>query len=306
MKLDTHVHTWHSGSTSIRPLRRLMRESYNTPERVYATAKARGMDLVVITDHDEISGALSLADRPDVIVGSEVTGVFPDDGVCVHLNVFGLTPETHREIQRLRHDVRTLLPYLSSQNLFVSLNHVASGINGPLTAAHVAALLPWVDGLEVRNGSRLASQNRTAECLAAAAGKVVLGGSDSHTERGIGYTWTEVPEAATAAQFFAGLRAGRAHRRRPARQPVDDVVGHRPLRHQPLRRAEPRGVPRPVSWRGVSLVAFGGLFGLPLVAIALAGGLLHFVHEQRFNRDLLFDLVARPADTLRRVPELAA
>ncbi len=56
----------------------------------------------------------------------------------------------------------------------------------------------------------------------------------------------------------------------------------------------------------MTLVAFGGVFGLPLVAIALAGGLLHFVHEQRFNRDLLFDLVARPADTLRRAPELAA
>ncbi len=305
MKLDTHVHTWHSGSTSIRPLRRLMRESYNTPERVYATAKARGMDLVVITDHDEISGALSLADRPDVVVGSEVTGVFPDDEVCVHLNVFGLTAETHREIQRLRHDVRTLLPYLSSQNLFVSLNHVASGINGPLTAAHVAALLPWVDGLEVRNGSRLASQNRTAECLAAAAGKVVLGGSDSHTERGIGYTWTEVPDAATAAQFFAGLRAGRA------------IVGGRhgdrwTMSSDIVRFAtnlcveQSREACRDLSWRGVSLVAFGGLFGLPLVAIALAGGLLHFVHEQRFYRDLLFDLVARPADTLLRVPELAA
>ena len=74
MKLDTHVHTWHSGNTTIRPLRRVMRESYNTPERVYAVAKARGMDLVAITDHDEISGALSLADRPDVVVGCEVTG----------------------------------------------------------------------------------------------------------------------------------------------------------------------------------------------------------------------------------------
>jgi hypothetical protein len=60
------------------------------------------------------------------------------------------------------------------------------------------------------------------------------------------------------------------------------------------------------SWRGAGLVVIGGVFGVPMVALALAGGLLHFVHEQRFNRDLLFDLVARPADTLRRVPELAA
>ena len=45
MKLDTHVHTWHSGNTSISPLQRVMRESYNDPDRVYAIAKARGMDL---------------------------------------------------------------------------------------------------------------------------------------------------------------------------------------------------------------------------------------------------------------------
>src|SRR5262245_42534789 len=110
MKLDTHVHTFHSGSTSIYPLQRILRESYNTPEGVYRTAKRRGMDLVVITDHDQISGALTLADRPDVIVGCEVTGVFPEDGVKVHLNVFGMNERQHRDIQSLRHDVRELLP----------------------------------------------------------------------------------------------------------------------------------------------------------------------------------------------------
>jgi predicted metal-dependent phosphoesterase TrpH len=305
MRLDTHVHTWHSGNTTIRPLQNLMRESYNTPERVYAIAKARGMDLVAITDHDEISGAMSLGERPDVIVGCEVTGVFPEDGVRVHLNVFRLTPDTHAEIQCRRRDVRTLLPYVSGLGLYISLNHVASGINGPLTAAHVAALLPWVDGLEVRNGSRLSSQNRTAECLAAAAGKAALGGSDSHTERGIGGTWTEVPGATSAAQFFAGLRTGRGV--------VGGRHGHQWTMSSDIVRfatnlcvEHSREAARaPLSWR-TPAVLFGGVMGLPLVAIALAGGFLHFVHEQRFNRDLLFDLVARPAETLRRMPELAA
>ena len=59
MKLDSHVHTQHSGQTTIYPLSLVMRESYNTPEGVYRLAKARGMDLVTITDHDQISGALS-------------------------------------------------------------------------------------------------------------------------------------------------------------------------------------------------------------------------------------------------------
>jgi hypothetical protein len=51
---------------------------------------------------------------------------------------------------------------------------------------------------------------------------------------------------------------------------------------------------------------FGGILGLPLVALPLAGAYLHFVMEERFNRNLLYDLVRRPARTLAAVPDLAA
>ena len=91
MKVDPHVHTVFSGRTTIYPLSLIMKECYNSPEGVYRRAKARGMDLVAITDHDEIEGALAIAHRPDVIVGCEVTGVFPNDRVRVHLGVLGIT-----------------------------------------------------------------------------------------------------------------------------------------------------------------------------------------------------------------------
>lgn len=42
LKLDTHVRTTHSGYSTIKPLRRVMR---NTVGGVYRLAKARGMDL---------------------------------------------------------------------------------------------------------------------------------------------------------------------------------------------------------------------------------------------------------------------
>ena len=260
---------------------------------------------VTITDHDEISGALALRRRSDVVVGCEVTGVFPADGVRVHLNVFGLDAASHAEAQRLRTDVRALMPFLNREVLFTSLNHVASGINGPLTSAHVAALLPWVDALEVRNGSRLPIQNRTAECLAQAARKIVLGGSDCHTERGIGLTWTEVPGATSVESFFDGLRNGRGQ--------VGGVHGSQWTMSSDivrfaancLREHASGALRRPGSCH-LPLALLGGVLGLPLVATALAGGFLHFVHEERFNRDLLFDLVARPSDVVRRVRELAA
>jgi len=305
MKLDTHVHTRHSGSTSLWPLRQVMRESYNTPERVYALAKARGMHLVAITDHDEISGAVALAGRPDVVVGSEVTAVFPGDGVRVHLNVFGLDAAMHAEVQRLRLDIQRLLPFLRQHALFTSLNHVASGINGPLRAAHVAAILPWIDGLETRNGSRLAVQNRTAECLALAAGKAMLGGSDSHTERGIGRTWTEVPGATTVEGFFEGLRRGegRVHGRHGSIGTMSSDI----VRFASSLFAEQTvdAVRAPLTLRAPA-VACASVVGLPLLGVALGVGVLHFIHEQRFNRDLLFDLLSRRHEARPLPVELAA
>jgi predicted metal-dependent phosphoesterase TrpH len=297
VKLDLHVHTAFSGQTTIFPLSLIMKESYNTPEGVYRRAKARGMDLVTITDHDQIEGALTIAHRPDVIVGSEVTGVFPNDGVRVHLGVLGINEAQHSEIQRLRVDVRELLPYLKRERIFTVLNHVASRINGEITAGHIAALMPWVDGIEVINGSRLASQNRTAACLANACRKVGVAGSDSHAGRGIGRTWVEAPRASTREEFMAELHAGRVlvsgwqgHYFTMASDMLRLAAGFYQDRFRLLAKA-------PLSWRNHAFV-LGGILGLPLVALPLAGALAHFILEERFNRALLFDLVERPAMSL--------
>src|SRR5207247_2372540 len=96
------------------------------------------------------------------------------------------------------------------QRIFTVVNHVASQVNGRLTPAHIASLLPWVDAFEVINGSRLPTQNRTAWALAQSAGKRHIGGSDSHTGRGIGRTYTIVDGATTREAFMTGLRAGQA------------------------------------------------------------------------------------------------
>lgn len=305
MKLDSHVHTIHSGKASVFPFNHFMRESYNTPEGVYATAKKRGMGLVTITDHDAISGALSLGDRADVLTGCEVTAEWPDIDLCVHLNVLDVSPEQHEEIQRLRFDVGELMPYLHQQRIYTSLNHVASGINGPLTAAHLAGVLPWVDGLEVINGTRQPSQNRTAMCLAAATGKHTLGGGDSHTARGIGLTWTEVPGARSREEFMQGLRAGRgiaggAHG--GVRTMMSDMWR---FAGNFMAEAVATTAKQPTDWRGYAST-FGGILGLPIVPVLMAAPFVHFLHEQQFNRDLLYDLIARPERPERFVPELAA
>lgn len=301
MKLDTHVHSHYSGYSTIPGLTRLMRESYNTPDGIYRMAKARGMDLVTITDHDVIAGALTIADRPDVIVGCEVTGVFPGDGVRVHLGVLGLSETQFGEIQRLRFDVCELLPYLRQERLFVSLNHVASRVNGRITGAHVAALIPWVNGLEVINGSRLNLQNRTAAQLAAAHGKVGIAGSDCHTMRAVGHTWVEAPHATTREEFLDELHAGRVRvggRQGNVLTMSSDVIRMTTSLYAEHGRAF---VDRPWRWRRQLMVACLAL-GVPLVTVPLVLASLHFMLEARFNRSLLKDMARFP---MLRVPELA-
>jgi predicted metal-dependent phosphoesterase TrpH len=300
LKLDAHVHTAYSGRTSLYPLSLIMNESYNTPEGVYGRAKGRGMDLVAITDHDTIDGALTIADRPDVIVGCEVTATFPRDGVRVHLNVLDITREQFTEIDRLRRNVAELLAFLRRQGIFTSLNHVASHVNGQITASHIASLMPWIDGLEVRNGSRLASQNRTAMALAEACGKVEVAGSDSHTRRGIGRTYMVADGAASRAEFMRALRAGHVrvegqhgHYFTMASDIVRLASGFYEVQALKLYR-------KPGCWKRHAMV-IGALVGLPLVVVPLALAFTHFMIEERFNQALLFDLVRRPATG--RLPE---
>ena len=298
MKADLHVHTVHSGYSSLPLLQKVLRESYNQPDRVYELAKARGMDLVAITDHNEIAGALALGCREDVIVGCEVTAEFPDEPVAVHLNVFDINERQHFEIQRRRTDVRNLMPYLRREAIFTSLNHVASGINGPVTGSHIVSLLPWIDALEVRNGSRLSSQNRTAECLACAYNKVALGGSDAHTQGAIGRTWVEAPKATNREEFLLEMKAGRVRvggghggYLRMASDIVRAASGFYGDRFRLL-------LEHPLDWKRQAFW-WCGLTAMPVVLIPLVAVVGHFVTEKRFNQSLLFDLVAERTSRLR-------
>jgi predicted metal-dependent phosphoesterase TrpH len=294
MKLDAHVHTHYSGMTHIWPLSYFIRESYNTPERVYRLAKARGMDLVAITDHDTVAGALQIAHYPDVIIGCEVSAHFPGHDVDVHLGVLDITADQFAEIDHRRHDVALLMPYLRNQEIFTVVNHVASQVNGRLTAALIASLLPWVDAFEVQNGSRLRVQNKTAAALAAATGKGHVGGSDSHTGRGIGHTYTVVDGAATREEFMAGLRAGRG--RAEGRHGWYFTMASDMLRFTARFYEEhvTSVVREPLAWQSYA-ATLAATCALPLVTVTLIGAAGHFIEEGRFNRSLLLDLVARPA-----------
>ena len=232
LRADLHVHSWHSGFTGSMPMFR-SRDCYSTPDEVYRAAKARGMDVVTITDHDRIDGCLEFLsghpDAPDFLMGEEVECRLPPHGVRLHLGVFGLTERMHAEVQGLRGDVREAATFLRAGGAALVLHHPFHFFRGEIPVqAYLDALLPLVDAVEVRNGTMLPAHNAAALSVAAAwrrrePGRRMgeTGGSDAHVLGHVGDTWTAVaavaavPDGAAPAvpasrAFLESLRAGRA------------------------------------------------------------------------------------------------
>jgi len=208
MRCDLHIHSIASGMCNTPGLDRLCRESYNDPAEVYGRLKQLGMTMVTITDHDSIDAAEVLRKHPDFFLSEEVTVRLPS-GTEMHLGAYAITERDHVEIQRRRKDFVSLLMYLTERKIFFSVNHVFSGLTGRREAEDFSWFASYVPAFETRNGQMWPQANESAARLAASLGKIAVAGSDSHALSGVGLTYTEVPGARTADEFFAGLRTGR-------------------------------------------------------------------------------------------------
>ncbi len=218
LRADLHVHTCHSkDNRNMRFLR--SRDCYSRPEDVYRAAKARGMDLVAITDHDTIEGALELLDRrpdaTDIIVGEEVSCRLPDADLEVHLGVYGMTEALHRDVQRLRPNVFDVAARLREAQIFFALNHLFHFHRPRRTPVEVyLRLIEAAPAVEVRNGAMLDVHNRLIARMAArwrpsgAPQLAVVAGSDAHTLRRVGTTWTQAP-GRDRAEFLRSVSEGR-------------------------------------------------------------------------------------------------
>ncbi len=213
MRADLHVHSWFS--TENRDIAFLRsRDCYSSPDAVYRTARARGMDLVTITDHDTLDGCLDFLERhpdaADFIAGEEVSCRFPDGDIEVHLGVYGMTEALHRDLQPLRQNVFEVTARLREEGVFFALNHLLHFYRYQASLDSYLRLLFEVPALEARNGAMSTAHNLMIEQCAQSASPALsmIGGSDAHTLRRVGRTWTEVPTASNADEFLAGLRMG--------------------------------------------------------------------------------------------------
>jgi len=219
LKADLHVHSYHSGYAKQLPFFR-SRECYSTPEEIYRVAKARGMDLVTITDHNTIAGCLELLERrpdaADFIIGEEIECRFPDAPIVVHVGALGMNERIHGEVQPLRGNIFEAVEYLKDNGVAIIINHLFHFFRGQIPLrSYLTNLLPLFPAVEVLNGMMHRRQNELISRIVVASegergspiGRVA--GSDAHILGRIGKTYPEVP-GHDRRDFLENLRRGRA------------------------------------------------------------------------------------------------
>jgi predicted metal-dependent phosphoesterase TrpH len=281
MRCDLHVHSRFSGRATLPVLRHLCNESYSEPEAVYAEARRRGMDLVTLTDHDTIEGALAIAGRPDTFVSEEVTCLLPG-GRELHVGVYDLDETQHQAISTRRSDPESLFAYLAEQELPATLNHAFSALTGRRETLDLEVALRRLRLVESRNGMLPEATQQAAARIARSWGLSQIGGSDSHTLLAIATAHTAVLGARTKQGFLDGLRRGHTVPKGDSGTYARLTSNLASLAASALRHGlAEAGTSAAAALRALAMLAIAPL----LPCLPLAAALVH-LHEGRFAQEL--------------------
>ena len=195
LRVDMHLHTMWSG------------DSQTTPDELAAAVAETGVDVLCITDHGAIAGAVRMAETGElgcrVIVGQEFrTAAGEIIGLFLHERLpFGLGPEQACE-------------EIHGQGGVVYVPHPFDELRNALAPEVLDRLVDagHVDALEVFNAKvRAPSANRRAVEYAATRGLAGGAGSDAHEPSAIGAAYVEMPDFQDPVSFLASLRVAIPH-----------------------------------------------------------------------------------------------
>lgn len=184
-RADIHSHTHYSGFNKVFFVP--FPESVTPPDKMVDAAVKKGLDVLCVTDHNEIEGAFraqryAIENRlpVDVVAGEEIRTA---DGEVIGLFLQECIPECRsaEETIDLIHDQGGLAV---APHPFSYRCHSLGTKIGELR----------LDGVEVLNGAhRDRYVNRLAENIASLTRMARTGGSDTHSPRMLGDTFTEFP-----------------------------------------------------------------------------------------------------------------
>src|SRR6476620_6005760 len=230
-RCDLHIHSRHSARSEEWLFRRLdFPDSYSDPKQLYEQLRKRGMDYVTITDHDSIDGCLEIAHLPRTFISEQVTTYFPHDVCKLHILVWGISEQQHRDIESVREHVFDLQRYLQRAQIAHAVAHPLYSVNGKLEAMHLEQLILLFKHFEGINGLRdallsdlaqtlfkqltpeqidvFANRHGVAPTHAEPWRKILVGGSDDHGGQFGASAFTETPAAKSAEQFLKSIRNG--------------------------------------------------------------------------------------------------
>lgn len=186
-----HSHTMWSGDAT------------TTPEELDEAVRAAGIDVLCITDHNTIAGALELAQRLPcrVVVGEELRTVA---GELIGLFLSERLPRginPREAAQRIR-----------AQGGLVYVPHPFDPTRPRLVDAALAELVDdgLVDALEVFNAKTPdQADNAQARAYADDHGLAAGVGSDAHVPEALGAAYVEMPDFDGPSDFLVALASGR-------------------------------------------------------------------------------------------------
>ena len=190
LRVDLHSHTMWSG------------DSTTMPDELATSIVESGIDVLCITDHNAIAGAVELVDRLPcrVVVGEELRTAA---GEIIGLFLVARVPSGLGHVEAAR--------AIREQGGLVYVPHPFDPMRRNLAepALYELAELGLIDAVEVHNSkTSLASLNRRAAEFAAEFDLATGAGSDAHVPDAIGSAYVEIADFTTAGEFLAALRAG--------------------------------------------------------------------------------------------------
>jgi glycosyltransferase involved in cell wall biosynthesis len=228
---DLHIHSRYSARSEEWLFRRFdFPDSYSDPQQLYAQLLEHGMDYVTITDHDTIEGCLQIAHLPRTFVSEQVTTFFPHDPCKLHILVWGISEQQHRDIEAVRDNIFELQRYLQAAQITHAVAHPLYSVNGKLETRHLEQLILLFKHFEGINGLRdallselaktlfeqltpdkideLAKRHDLAPTHEEPWKKIFVGGSDDHGGQFAASAFTETPTADSSEKFLEFVRTG--------------------------------------------------------------------------------------------------
>lgn len=186
LKVDFHTHT-HYSPDSITSIASLVRAAHK-----------RGLDRVVVTDHNSLLGALEArAAAPDLVIAGEE--VQTTEGEFLATFVIREIPKGLEPLEALTR--------LKDQGAFISISHPFDLQRSGWSIQTLEKISPQVDAIEVLNARCISREyNEQARAFAESLGIPGTAGSDGHHPSEIGRVYSLVPDFTDAESLRAAIR----------------------------------------------------------------------------------------------------